>query len=164
MEPNRAGREGVAAAMARLLDDGQAFCAPDADVDVEKLRAWSTRLRGLASDLADCVEAPVRNRVIETLHSPSVPDDVPALYALRINVAGESARGLGREIDVAAPTIERVEAGAGCQVRVAKSIADRFALRVSELFDHGEGDSLRCRSVGELREAMLNAGQVLRGV
>jgi hypothetical protein len=64
---------------------------------------------------------------------------------------------------VAAPTIERVEDGTGCQVRVAKAIADRFALRVTELFEHGAGDSLRCRSVGELREAMLHAREPLSG-
>jgi DNA-binding XRE family transcriptional regulator len=158
LQPNRAGREGVAASMSRLLDEGRAYCEPDADIDVDALRAWAMRLGGLASDLADCVEAPVRNRVMETLCSPSVPDDAPALLALRINVAGESARGLSREIDVAAPTIERVENGAGCQVRVAKAIADRFALRVSELFDHrGTGDSLTCRSVGELRDVLLGA-------
>lgn len=155
-EPNRAGREGVAASMSRLLDDGRTFCTPDAEIDPDELRAWAARLGGLAADLADCVEAPVRNRVMETLSSASVPDDVSALYALRINVVGESARGLGREIDVAAPTIERIEDGAGCQVRVAKSIADRFALRVTELFDHGDGESLRCRTVGELRSAMVD--------
>lgn len=154
-EPNRAGRAGVASALARLLDEGRGFCEPEAEFEAEELRAWASRVRGLAGDLADCIEAPIRNRVMETLNSSSLPDELCALHALRINVAGESARGLGREIGVAAPTIERIEQGAGCQVRVAKTIADRFALRVSELFDHSGGDSLRCRSVAELREAML---------
>src|SRR4051794_38659181 len=89
-QPNRAGREGVAASMSRLLDDGRVFCSPGADINADELRAWAARLRGLAADLADCVEAPVRNRVMETLCSPAVPDDLSALYALRVNVAGES--------------------------------------------------------------------------
>jgi hypothetical protein len=55
---------------------------------------------------------------------------------------------------VAAPTIECIENGAGCQVRIAKAIADRFALRVSEMFEHDNGDSLRCPTVAELRDAM----------
>ncbi len=155
-QPNRAGRDAVAAAMARLLDEGRELCAAEADLDAEAIRAWSARLRGLAADLADCAEAPVRNRVMETLYSSSVPDDACALSALRINVAGASTRGLGREIDVSAPTIDRVEDGAGCQARVAKAISDRFALRVSELFHHDDGDSMRCRSVGELRDAMIS--------
>jgi hypothetical protein len=35
LQPNRAGRDGVAAAMGRLLDEGQRFCDPDTDIDAE---------------------------------------------------------------------------------------------------------------------------------
>lgn len=154
LEPNRAGRAGVAAAMTRLLDDGRRFCDPEADIEAEQVRSWAERLRELSLDLADCIEAPVRNRVMQVLSLPSLPDDTCALYALRLNVLGMSTRELGLECDVAGGTIDRIEDGAGCQPRVAKSIADRFALSVLELFGH-ENDSLTVRTVGQLREAML---------
>lgn len=94
-EPARAGRAGVSAAMRRLLDEGAVFCDAGHDLDIDLLRAWAARLSSLASDLSDCVEAPARNRGMETLCLPALRDDISALYALRVNVAGESARGLG---------------------------------------------------------------------
>lgn len=154
LQPNRAGRDGVAAAMGRLLDEGRRFSDPRADIEVEQLRSWAERLRELSLDLADCIEAPVRNRVMQVLSMSSLPDETCSLYALRLNALGMSTRELGLECDVAGGTIDRIEAGAGCQPRVAKSIADRFALSVLELFNH-DSDNLTVRTVGELREAMV---------
>jgi hypothetical protein len=153
-EPNRAGRTGVSEAMRRLLAGGVEFCDVDADVRADDIRAWESRLRALARDLADCVEAPVRNRVMETLMSPSVPDECCALTALRMNVAGLSARGLARETGVAAPTVDRVERGGACQVRVAHALASRFGLAVWELFDDAASDMLTVRTVEDLRTAL----------
>jgi hypothetical protein len=150
--------------MGRLLDDGRRFCDPDFGIDAEQVRSSAQRLRELALDLADCVEAPVRNQVMEVLSMPSLPDDTSALYALRLNVFGMSIRELGLECDIAGGTIDRIEDGAGCHPRVAKSLADRFALSVLELFQH-ESDNLIARTVGELREAMVTPPEspVLRG-
>ncbi len=154
-EPNRSGREAVAGAMRRLLEDGERFTASDSNLSPDELRSWAARLRELALDLADCVEAPARNRVMELLESVSLPDNMNAVWALRENVAGASPGQLASEVDVAGRTIERIEDGEGCQPRVAKSVADRFALSVSELFGHGtRGDALRARTVGELRAMM----------
>jgi DNA-binding XRE family transcriptional regulator len=165
-EPRRGGREAVAAAMSRLLGEGQRYALPDADVEPEELRSWATRLQELARDLADCVEAPARNRVMEVLACTSVPDDTNALLALRINVAGASYEQLGQEVGVSGRTIERVEDGEGCRVGVAKKLADRFALRTTEFFDTGRttGESIRCRTVGELREVMVTPrDELVRG-
>jgi DNA-binding XRE family transcriptional regulator len=156
-EPNRAGRSGVAAAMGRLLQDGERFTDPEADIDVEDLRGWAGRLGELARDLADCVEAPLRNRVLEMLASTSVPDDLSALTALRINIAGASYGQLGEEAGVSGRTVERIEEGNGCQVGVAFKLTKRFALRTTELFTlESWGDALLCRTVGELRTAMMD--------
>jgi DNA-binding XRE family transcriptional regulator len=108
----------------------------------------------LASDLADCVEAPVRNRVFELLEHPALPDDAVALEMLRVNIAGASPAQLGEEVDVAGRTVARIEDGCGCHPRVANKLADRFALAVSELFGSGPGDKLQARTVAELRAAM----------
>ena len=137
-----------------MLDDGQRFADPESKIEAEQVRSWARRLRELALDLADTLEAPMRNRVMEALSASSLPDDTCALYALRLNALGMSSRELGLECDIAGGTIDRLEEGAGCQARVAKSIADRFALAVTELFDH-EDDSLTVRTVAELRDAML---------
>jgi hypothetical protein len=122
-EPNRGGREAVAAAMGRLLDDGQQFAAPDAELDPEELRSWARRLHELARDLADCVEAPARNRVMEVLASTRVSDETNALLALLIDVAGASYEQLGIEVGLSGRTIERIEDGDGCRVKAAKKLA-----------------------------------------
>jgi hypothetical protein len=45
----------------------------------------------------------------------------------------------------------------GCNASTAKKVADRFGLRVHELFTHGGGggDNLVCAMVGHLRAALL---------
>jgi DNA-binding XRE family transcriptional regulator len=150
--------------MQRVLDEGAQFVDVDADIDPQDLRGWSTRLSKLALELADCVEAPARNRVMEVLSSPGLPDDANALAGIRISVAGASASQLGDETGVSGRTIERIEAGNGCQVGVAYRVAGRFALSTSELFEHGRGDSLTCRTVAGLREAMTTPSSTrLRG-
>lgn len=163
-EPNRAGRPGVSKAMRRLLDEGAQFVDDTAELSPADLRGWSNRLSHLALELADCVEAPARNRVMEVLSSPGLPDDENALLGLRISVAGASTAQLGEETGVSGRTIERIEAGNGCQVNVAYRIAGRFALSTSELFGRGSGDSLTCRTVAGLREAMTTRSSTrLRG-
>ncbi len=150
-EPNPAGRAGVSAAMRRLLDEGVRFTDVDADLDPEKLRSWTARLRELSSNLADCVEAPARNRVMELLSTSWTEDDANAVRVLRSNLNGASPAQFGEVVGVSGRTIERIESGKACQVRIAHRIATHYALRVSELFD-----SDHCaRTVGELRDAML---------
>jgi DNA-binding XRE family transcriptional regulator len=88
---------------------------------------------------------------MQVLAMPSLPDETCSLYALRLNALGMSTRELGLECDVAGGTIDRIEAGAGCQPRVAKSIADRFALSVSELFNHDSDTSPCARSANSAK-------------
>jgi hypothetical protein len=153
LQVNRAGRDTASAALARQLDAGQAFTDTTAALDPEQLRAWAKRLTGLVLDLADCVEVPMRNRVMETLESTSVPDDALAVFALRINVAGESPEGLGTRAGISGRTVARIEAGDGCHVGAAKKLADEFGLRTTELFDTSD-DKTVSRTVAGLREAM----------
>lgn len=159
---NAAGRDGVAAAMRRLLHDGAAFVDPTAKIAAADLRGWTTRLRQLSMDLADCIEAPARNRVMETLESASIGDDRNALEVLRTNVAGASPNQLGTEAGVSGRTIERIEEGLGCRVEVAWKLANHFALSTPELFHHLEGpsgrDTLHARTVGDLREVLATPG------
>lgn len=155
--PNSAGRAGVAAALERVLDEGRAFADLERPLEAAAIRSWVTRVTSLGRDLADCVEAPMRNRVMEILESSSVPDDFGALEILRINVAGASCGQFGKELGISGRTVERVESGHGCHVRVAWTIANHFALDTTEMFTHDDaGDSLRCRTVGELRHVLLD--------
>lgn len=149
--PNRAGRAAVAALFAKLLSDGEAFTDPEAEVTARDVRDWAARLRNLSLDLADTIEAPARNRVLEILENPSVPDEANALDMLLLNVAGESPRGYAQEIAVNGRTVERLVEGEGCQARVALAVAEPFALAVTELF---RTESLTVRTVGELREIL----------
>lgn len=154
-EPNPAGRAGVSAAMRRLLEEGVRFTDVDADLDPEKLRSWTARLHELSSNLADCVEASARNRVMELLSTSWTDDDANALRVLRSNLTGASPAQLGEAVGVSGRTIERIESGKACQVGVAHRIATHFALRVTELFYSGREDRRCACTVGELREAML---------
>jgi DNA-binding XRE family transcriptional regulator len=159
---NRAGRDGVAAAMRRLLEEGTLFVDPTADVAAADLRGWTARLRQLSMDLADCIEASARNRVMETLESAHIGDDWNALHILRTSVVGASPNQLGAEVGVAGRTIERIEEGLGCRVEVAWKLANHFALGTNELFHHLEGpsgrDTLHVRTVGALREVLATPG------
>jgi DNA-binding XRE family transcriptional regulator len=164
-KPNRAGRTGVSTAMRRLLDEGQRFTDPDAQLDPEELRSWTTRLSQLSADLADCVEAPMRNRILELLSAEWIDDDENALRVLRFNIAGASAAQLGGAIGISGRTIERIESGKSCQVRIAWKLAHYFTLRTTELFGGPHSDDRRrCRAVGDLREEMLTPPQYLRKV
>ncbi|HEY6779920.1 MAG TPA: hypothetical protein VI111_03150 [Thermoleophilaceae bacterium] len=151
-EPKRADRATIARTLQALLDEGSRFTAVDAELDPEQLRRWARRLRELTLDLADCVEVPARNRVMEAVSSTRSLDGANAVRFLRVEVARASTAELGLAVGVSGRTVERVEAGSGCQLRVAGNISSYFALSVLELFDC---DSLSARTVGELREAML---------
>jgi hypothetical protein len=142
--------------MSRLLDDGHVFCDPASAIDAEQLRSWASRLGALARDLADCLELPTGNRVMETLYSSSgVPDHANALYVLRLNVAGQSPGDFAAAAGVSWGTITSAEQGTSCRVKSAAAIADQFALGVLELFDH-EDDTLTVRTVGALRDALTS--------
>ena len=163
VEPNRAGRLGVSAAMRRLLDDGQRFTDVEIELDPEELRSWTMRLSQLSADLADCVEAPVRNRIMELLSASWVPDDENALRVLRFNIVGASAAQLGEAVGVSGRTIERIESGKSCQMRVAWRLAQFFTLRNSELFGGRHSDDRRrCRTVADLRDEMLTPPSYMR--
>jgi DNA-binding XRE family transcriptional regulator len=155
-KPNRLGRIGVSAAMERLLEEGRRFVDPASRLDPEALRSWTMRLSRLSADLADCVEAPARNRIMELLSAAWIDEEENALRVLRFNIVGASAAQLGDAVDVSGRTIERIESGRSCQVRTAWRLANYFSLRTTELFggDAAE-DRRRCRTVGDLREAML---------
>jgi DNA-binding XRE family transcriptional regulator len=148
--------------MRRLLDEGATFADPAADIAAADLRGWAARLRQLSMDLADCVEAPARNRVMEVLESEYISDDWNALRVLRSNVAGASPAQLGAEVGIAGRTVERIEEGLGCRADIAWKLANHFALSTTELFHHLEGpggrDALRVRTVGGLREVLAAAG------
>lgn len=155
--PNSAGRPGVSAAMRRLLDDGLRFTDTEAELDPEEMRSWRTRLSQLSADLADCVEAPMRNRVMELLSASWVPDDENALCALRLSLAGASPAQLGEVVGISGRTIERIESGKACQVRIAWRLAEHFTLSTTELFGGlHDGEGRRCRTVADLREEMLS--------
>lgn len=61
--------------MSRLLEDSRWLCDSVANIDAEQVRSWAARLRELALDLADCVEAPVRNRIMDLLSMPRLSGD-----------------------------------------------------------------------------------------
>lgn len=147
----------VSEALVRQLSAGEKFADPDAEIDVDQLLGWGQRIHGLAKDLADCVRAPMRNRVIETLQLPSVPDDANALMLFRLNILGMSDRALAEDLDVSAPTISRLQSpDGGCNVGTAKKVADRFALTVTEMFDHEDEDvrGLQVRTAAGLRHEL----------
>lgn len=149
--------------MGRLLDEGRRFTDADAQLDPEELRSWTMRLSKLSADLADCVEAPMRNRIMELLSADWIEDSENALRVLRFNIAGASAAQLGEAVGISGRTIERIEGGKPCQVRTAWQLARYFTLRATELFGglHAD-DRHRCRTVGDLREEMLTPPRYLR--
>lgn len=150
--PNRGGRANVAAAFGRLLKQGERFEDPEAPVSALEIREWAARVRGVADELADTIEAPVRNRVLEALESSAAPDEANALEFILINALGESSRQFGAAAGVSGPTVDRVVSGSSCQVGVAKKIADRLGLATTELF---EPRTLRVRTVADLRAVLL---------
>jgi helix-turn-helix protein len=153
-EANCAARPRAAAALHRLLVHGERFCAAGADVNADQLRAWSLRLTALVCELADTIDAPVRNRVQEALLAPQLPPG-SALRFLRERVSYLSVRDIAAEAGVSARTIERVESGHACRASVARAIAAVYALGTLELFWLGaDSDALRCRSPSELRDAL----------
>lgn len=146
-------------ALQALLAEGQRFTTTSEDpITAEELRGWSERVRFTTLALADHLEAPARAAVVVLIDNTSLADDAPALYALRTNIAGASPNQLGDEVGVNGNTIRRIEEqGMGCNPSTAKKIADRFGLRVHELFGHTEesGDKLIGATVAQLRFALL---------
>jgi DNA-binding XRE family transcriptional regulator len=143
-----------------LLAEGQRFTTVLSDpITAEELRGWAERVRFATLGLADHLEAPARAAVLTLIDHTSVGDDVPALYALRTNIAGASPNQLGDEVGVNGNTIRRIEEQRmGCNPSTAKKLADRFGLRVHELFSHDEdhGDKLVGVTVAQLRLALLS--------
>lgn len=143
----------------RHLEAGQAMLDEDSALEAGQLHAWATRTASLARDLADCVGDPVRNRIIELLDKPTIPDDANALMVLRIT-DGLSHRALGAKAGPSYPTISRLEEGGGCNVATAKVLADVWHLHVTELFDaFSPGERLTVHTVEELRAQMIETAE-----
>ena len=86
----------IEASLRRHLDAGNEMLDGTDQLEAGQLHAWATRTTSLARDLADCVGDPIRNRVMELLDRPTIPDDANALMVLRIT-AGLSHRALGQK-------------------------------------------------------------------
>jgi DNA-binding XRE family transcriptional regulator len=146
-------------ALQALLVEGERFTTAITDpITAEELRGWTRRVHFITAALADYLDAPARAAVIELIDGTSLADGTPALYALRTNIAGASPNQLGDEVGVNGNTIRRIEEQRmGCNPSTAKKLADRFGLRVHELFGHEEdaGDKLIGATVGQLRLALL---------
>ena len=153
------GRARHQAALATLLAEGQRFTEAPADPHTaEQLRGWLSRVQWAGRTLADYFEKPARTAVMTMLDGDGLPLDLGALEFLRANIAGASPEQLGDETGVTGQTIRRLETDTyGCNVSTAKRLADRFGLRVMELFDEsGPRESFRPRSVGVLRTLLLD--------
>jgi ribosome-binding protein aMBF1 (putative translation factor) len=74
----------------------------------------------------------------------------------RENIAGASLNQLGDEVGLNGNTLPRIEEErAGCYPSSAKKLADRFGLRVLELFEHTDGeDHLTVVDAGALRDRL----------
>lgn len=149
----------IEASLRRHLDAGNEMLDGTDQLEAGQLHAWATRTTSLARDLADCVGDPIRNRVMELLDRPTIPDDANALMVLRIT-AGLSHRALGQKAGPSYPTISRLEEGGSCNVATAKDLADEWHLEVTELFDaFSPGERLSVHSVEQLREQMTETAE-----
>lgn len=153
-----AARARLQTTLTALLNEGGRFTSAVADpLTAEELRGWVSRINQTTRLLADHLEAPARAAVMAMLDHDGIADDAPALVTLRLNIAGASFNQFGEEVGVNGNTIRRLEdQGLGCVPSTARKIADRYGLRVHELFVHqGNADKLTGATVGHVRQALF---------
>jgi DNA-binding XRE family transcriptional regulator len=137
-----AGRERLQRGLRTLLDEGGKFADSEPGVvQATELRGWLVRIGHVGRALTDHFEAPARAAVLELLEHDGVAGDGNALTLLRENIAGASLNQLGDEVGLNGNTLRRIEQErASCYPNSAKKLADRFGLRVLELFAHTAGE------------------------
>jgi hypothetical protein len=117
-----------------------------------------SRIHHTTRVLADHLKAPARAAVTDPLDHDAIGDKAPALATLWINIAGASFNQFGDELGVAGNTIRRLEdQSLGRGPATAKKIANRYGLRVHELFVHGDAgvDKLTGATIGHVRQSLL---------